>query len=90
MAPAVPCKTCKKNKHGETRSKTNDLKSKFACILESTKMRMEESPPKYHEDHIAGKGTIHNSISISCTILFLSSNEDTRSKSSSGERMGET
>ena len=30
---------------------------KFACILEaseSTRMRMEETPPKYHEDHIAG------------------------------------
>ena len=37
----------------------NDFKSKFACILEageSTRMRMKESPPKYHEDHIAGKG----------------------------------
>ena len=59
MAPAMPCKTCKKNKHGETRSKSNDFKSKFACILEaseSTRMRMEESLPKYHEDHIAGKG----------------------------------
>ena len=59
MVPAMPCKTCKKNKHGETRSKTNDFKSKFACILEageSTTMRMKEFPPKYHEDHIAGKG----------------------------------
>ena len=31
----------------------------FACILEaseSTRMRMEESLPNYHEDHIAGKG----------------------------------
>ena len=58
MAPAMPCKTCKKSKHGETRSKTNDFKSKFACILEaseSTRMRMEESLPKYHEEHIAGK-----------------------------------
>ena len=59
MAPAMPCKSCKKSKYGETRSKTNDFKSKFACILEaseSTRMRMEESLPKYHEDHIAGKG----------------------------------
>ena len=58
MAPAMLCKTCKKNKHGETSSKTNDFRSKFACILEaseSTRMRMEESVPKYHEDHIAGK-----------------------------------
>ena len=59
MAPAMPCKTCKKSKHGEIRIKTNDFKSKFACILEaseSTRMRMEESLPNYHEDHIAGRG----------------------------------
>ena len=59
MAPVMPCKTCKKSKYGETRSKTNDFKSKFACILEASKsgrMRMEESLPKYHEDHIVGKG----------------------------------
>ena len=59
MAPALPCKTSKKNKNGETRSKTNDFKSKFACILEAsefTRLRMEASLPKYHEDHIAGKG----------------------------------
>ena len=55
----MPCKACKKNKHGETRSKTNGFKSKFACILEAsepTRMRMAESIPKYHEDHVAGKG----------------------------------
>ena len=58
-APAMPCKTSKKNKHGETRSKTNEIKSKLAYILEaseSTRMCMEETLPKYHEDHIAGKG----------------------------------
>ena len=51
MAPAMLCKTCKENKHGETRSKTNDFKSKFACILEaseSTRMRMEGS--KYYQN----------------------------------------
>ena len=49
----------RKNKQGKTHSKTNEIKSKLACILEaseSTRMRMEESLPKYHEDHIAGKG----------------------------------
>ena len=59
MAPAMPCKTCKTNKHGETRNKTNDFRCKFACILEaseSSRMRFEESLPKYHEDHIARKG----------------------------------
>ena len=52
IASAMPCKTCKRSKHGETRSKTNDLKSEFACILEaseSTRMRMKESLPNYHE-----------------------------------------
>ena len=59
VALTMPCKTCKKSNNGETRSKTNDFKSKFACILEadeSTRMRMEETLPKFHEDHIAGKG----------------------------------
>ena len=59
MAQAMPCKTCKKSKKGEIRGKTNDFKSKFACILEArecTRLRMEESLPNYHEDHIAGKG----------------------------------
>ena len=59
MAPAMLCKTCKNSKKGEIRSKTNDFKSKFACILEaneSTRMRMGESLPKNPEDHIAGKG----------------------------------
>ena len=52
------------------RSKTNDFKSNVACILEaseSTRMRMEESLPNYHEDHIAGKGDNslqHDSITI--------------------------
>ena len=35
------------------------LKTKLACILEageSTRMRMGESLPNHHEDHIAGKG----------------------------------
>ena len=42
-----------------TRGKSNDFKSKFACILEaseSTRLRMGESLPNHHADHIAGKG----------------------------------
>ena len=50
MAPVMLCKTSKTCKHGETRSKTNDLTS------ESTRVRMEESSPNFHEDHIAGRG----------------------------------
>ena len=59
MAPAMPCKMSKNSQNWVTRGKSNDFKSKFACILEaseSTRLRMEESPPNYHEDHIAGKG----------------------------------
>ena len=89
MAPAVPCKTCKKSKHGEIRNKTYDFKSLFACILEaseSTRLRVEESVPTYHEDHIAGRGD--NSLqhyNLEHKIYsYASSNEDTRSKSSSG------
>ena len=35
------------------------LKTKLACVLEaseSTRLRMGESLPTHHEDHIAGKG----------------------------------
>ena len=59
MAPAMPCKTSKNSQHGATCGKSNDFKSKLACILEaseSTRMCMEESLPNHHEDHIAGKG----------------------------------
>ena len=59
ISPAVFCKTSKKSKHGQTRGKTNDPKSKLSCILEaseSTRLRMEKSQPNHHEDHIAGKG----------------------------------
>ena len=59
MAPAMPCKTRKKSNHGKTRSKTYDFRSKLACVLEpdeSTRMRMGNSIPHHHEDHIARKG----------------------------------
>ena len=93
MAPAMLCKTCNKNKHAETRSMTSDFLAKFVFILEaseSTRMRMEESRPKYHEDHIAGK--VDNSLQHYNLVhnFIPSSNADTRSKSSSGYRMGET
>ena len=59
MALAMPCKASKKGMHGATRGKSNEIKSKFVCILEaseSTRLRMEESLPNYHEDHVVGKG----------------------------------
>ena len=50
----------KKNKHCGNGEKSNKVKSKLACILEaseSTRLRMGESLPTHHEDHIAGKGS---------------------------------
>ena len=52
MAPGVPCKTSKNSRHGAT----HEIKSKLACILEvseSTRLRMGESLPYHHADHIA-------------------------------------
>ena len=55
MAPAMPCKIMKNCGSGVS----NKIKTKLACILEadeSTRMRVGESLPTHHEDHIAGKG----------------------------------
>ena len=55
VAPAMPCKIMKNCGSGAS----NKLQTKLACILEaneSTRMRMGNSIPHYHEDHIAGKG----------------------------------
>ena len=59
VAPAMLCKTSKNSQHVVTNGKSNETKSKFACILEaseSTRLRVGESLPNHHEDHIAGKG----------------------------------
>ena len=56
VAPATPCKIVKKNCGSDA---SNKVKSKLACILEaseSTRLRMGESLPNYHQDHIAGRG----------------------------------
>ena len=55
VAPAVPCKIMKNCGSGGS----NKIKTKLACILEvdeSTRMRMGNSIPHHHEDHIAAKG----------------------------------
>ena len=55
VAPAMPCKIMKNC--GNSRYDKNT--TKLACILEaneSTRMRMGNSAPHNHEDHIAGKG----------------------------------
>ena len=55
VAPALPCKNMKNCASGTS----NKIQTKLACILEadeSTRMRMGNSIPYHHEDHIAGKG----------------------------------
>ena len=59
MAPTMLCNTSKNRQHGVTRGKSTEIKSKLACILEateSTRLRMGNSLPNHHQDHIAGKG----------------------------------
>ena len=55
IAPAMSCKMKKNCGSGGS----NKIKTRLACILEadeSTRLRMGESLPKRHEDHVAGKG----------------------------------
>ena len=61
VAPAMPCKIMKKNCGSGA---SNKIKTRLACFLEAsefTRLRMGESFPNHHEDHIAGKATIHYS-----------------------------
>ena len=56
VTPAMPCKIMKKNCGN---GGSNKIKTKLVCILEaneSTRLRMGESLPNHHEDHIAGEG----------------------------------
>ena len=55
VAPAMPCKIQKKNCGSDG---SNKIKTRLACILEaseSTRLRMGDSLPNHHEDHIVGK-----------------------------------
>ena len=77
VAPAMPCKISKKSQNRVTRGKTNE---------ESTRLRMEESPPNHHEDHIAGKGdsSLQQYYLVHKIYSYASSHQDSRSKGSSG------
>ena len=55
----MPCKISKKNQNCVNGDTSNRTKSTLECILEaneSIRLRMGESLPNHHEDHIAGKG----------------------------------
>ena len=56
VALPMPCKIMKKHCGSGV---SNTIKTKLVCILEageSTRLRMGESLPNHHEDHIAGRG----------------------------------
>ena len=52
VAPARPCKIMKNCGSGAS----NNIKTKFACILEANESTRMRTIPHHHEDHIAGKG----------------------------------
>ena len=57
VAPAMPCKMMKSKKNCWSGA-SNKIKTRLACILEasdSARLRMGESLPNHHEDHIARK-----------------------------------
>ena len=61
MPAAMPCRL-QHNKHRETCRTVGQHKTKYACIVEADdcmRIRMEGSQNKNHEDHIAGKESIH-------------------------------
>ena len=56
---AMPCKT-PINSGGETCCGIGKHRTKYACVVEadeSKRIRLEGAPWRYHEDHIAAKGT---------------------------------
>ena len=74
MAPAVPCKTSMKSKHGETRGKTNEFKSNLRvswkpvnpqdCVWKNLYRIIKRTI-------LQERGTIHCNIIIWYTNLFL-------------------
>ena len=88
VAPVMPCKIMKNCGSGGS----DKNKTKLACILEaneSTRMRMGNSIPHHHEDHIAGKGDNSLQQFGSQIDSYASSHEDSCSKGSCGQGMGE-
>ena len=89
VAPVMPCKITKNCGSGGS----DKNKTKLACILEaneSTRMRMGNSEPPNHEDHIAGKG--ENSLQhynlVHKFISYASSYENSSSRKQQWTRNG--
>ena len=94
VAPAFPCNTSKNSQHVGTIGKSNKIKSKLACILEaseSTRLRVGESLPNHHEDHIARKrGQFSAALQFGSQVCsYASSYENSCSESSGGQGMGD-
>ena len=71
IAPAMPCKIMKKNCESGA---SNKIKTRLACILEageSTRLRMENHYQIIMKTILQEKETIHYSITIWFTNLFL-------------------
>ena len=88
VAPAMPCQIAKNCGSGAS----NKIQTNFVCILEadeSTRMRMGNSIPHNHKDHIAGKG--ENSLQhynlVHKFIPVPQSYENSCSKGSGGQGM---
>ena len=89
VAPAMSCKIMKKNCGSGA---SNKIKTRLACFLgadESTRLRMGNSLPNHHEDHIAGKGdnSLQHYNLVHKFIPMLSSYENSCSKGSGGQGM---
>ena len=98
MDAAMPCKkgTKKLSSFQETEAKSCESnkipETKHAGIIEaheSTRQRLESSPPKGHEDHTACKGFTSMTQFSSQVYAFASSDENSGCESSSGQGMGE-
>ena len=90
VAPAMPCKIMKKNCGSGA---SNKIKTRLARILqadESKRLRMGESLPSHHEDHIAGResNSLQHYNLYHKFIPMPQSYENSCSKSSSGQGMG--
>ena len=89
VALAMPCKIMKNCGSGGS----DKNKTKLACILEaneSTRMRMGNSIPSNHEDHIAGKGdnSLQHYNLVHQFYSYASSHENSCSKGSGEQGMG--
>ena len=92
VAPAMLCKISKNNQNCGSGA-SNKIKTKLACILEaseSRRLRMGETLPTHHEDHVAGKGdnSLQHYNLVYQFIPMPLAMKNSRSKGSSGQGMG--